>query len=96
MVCLTFKSLKFNKFFNSILLHFNHSIAFDLGPKQLCADNFLEVTENESSRRFCGSDRIAQFKTKTNVVTVRFKSGRNFAGSGWILSFEATHDEENT
>lgn len=84
--------LSCSAFLKYVLVH----LVFDLGPRQLCEDNFVEILDSDSPRRrFCGTDNVAPFKSKLNVVTIRFKSGRNFAGSGWVLSFVGLHENQN-
>lgn len=69
---------------------------FDMGSRRMCDNNFLEIIEPNSEqapRKFCGPDKIAQYKSKTNTLSIRFKSGRDFAGTGWVLTFMAVHEQ---
>lgn len=67
-----------------------------MGSKRLCDNNFIEVIEPNSeqpAQRFCGTDKIAPIKGKTNTLHIRSKSGRDFAGTGWVLYFAAVHGD---
>lgn len=67
-----------------------------MGSKRLCDNNFVEVIEpnsDQTPQKFCGSETIAPYKAKTNTLSIRFKSGRDFAGTGWMLTFMAIHED---
>lgn len=67
-----------------------------MGSKQSCDNNFVEVFDSNSertTRKFCGADNIAPIKGKTNTLYIRSRSGRDLAGTGWVLFFAAVHED---
>lgn len=68
---------------------------FDMGTRSTCEQNYVELIETDENlptTKFCGSDNPAPYKSKTNKLNVRFKSGRSLGGTGWIANFMAVHE----
>ena len=66
-----------------------------MGPQSTCEQNYVEIfeqSENIAPTRFCGKDNPAPYKAKSSQLKVRFKSGTNFAGTGWVANFMAVHE----
>lgn len=66
-----------------------------MGPPATCELNYVEIYEqsaNIAPTKFCGKDNPAPYKAKSNQLKVRFKSGMNFAGTGWVANFMAVHE----
>lgn len=71
---------------------------FDMGSQATCELNYVEIIENDETiapTRFCGKDDPAPYKAKSNQLKVHFKSGMNFAGTGWVANFMAVHENSN-
>lgn len=70
---------------------------FDMGPTRLCDENFVELRDplvNGTTRKYCGSDKPAHFKSTGNTAIVHFKSSTNIAGTGWVISFVSAHADQ--
>lgn len=66
-----------------------------MGATASCELSYVEIYEqsgNSAPTRFCGKDTPAPYKAKSNELRVRFKSGTNFAGTGWVAHFMAVHE----
>lgn len=67
---------------------------FDMGPKQTCDTNYVEIIEtlegsgmDEVVRTFCGQDIPQTYNGNTNKLSVRFRKTLNFGGTGFLANF---------
>lgn len=66
---------------------------FDMGSKTTCNGNYVQIIEKsaageeEVKRSYCGGDEPAMYRSETSIVTVRLKTTRNFAGTGFIANY---------
>lgn len=66
---------------------------FDMGSKTTCNGNYVQILEKsptedeEVKRQYCGEDEPAIYRSETSILTVRFKTTRNFAGTGFIANY---------
>ncbi|XP_050328157.1 cubilin homolog [Bactrocera neohumeralis] len=73
-----------------ILLSFDE---FDLGTKNTCHSDYLEVIERDDDgtedvvRRFCGGDNPKKYKSTRSSLSIRFHKTVNYDGTGWVINF---------
>ncbi|XP_053948471.1 cubilin homolog [Anastrepha ludens] len=77
-----------------VLLHFE---VFDLGTKNTCHSDYLEIIEPSSDgsesvvRRFCGEDNPKMYKSEGSTLSIRFHKTLNYDGTGWVINFQGVY-----
>ncbi|XP_036318853.1 cubilin homolog [Rhagoletis pomonella] len=77
-----------------VLLHFE---VFDLGTKNTCHSDYLEIIESDDEgpdrvvRRFCGEDNPKMYKSEHSSLSIRFHKTLNYDGTGWVINFQGVY-----
>ncbi|XP_011185073.1 cubilin homolog [Zeugodacus cucurbitae] len=77
-----------------VLLKFE---VFDLGTKNTCHSDYLEVIERDDdgtesvARRFCGGDNPKMYKSSRSSLSIRFHKTMNYDGTGWVIYFSGVY-----